>query len=176
MVMSVGICECGCGEFDHGVGGWEQLEEHEHDRWQKHRCDPDCVSPCLVARCRVSDGFWTWCSNCDILCSGQFVEWSDEPREPHDWDDCDEQECDLCNPEPASPRNPNWPPAIGSKIQVTFTEETLTVVERIVVNAYGDPVRESSTALMSHSDVYALYATDSTGREVLVESEDLNDT
>jgi hypothetical protein len=43
------------------VGGWEELEEHEHDRWQKHRCGPDCVSPCFVARCRESDGFWTWC-------------------------------------------------------------------------------------------------------------------
>ena len=81
MPMSVGICECGCGEFGHDVGGWEELEEHEHDRWQKHRCGPDCISPCLVARCRESDGFWTWCLECDILCSGWFEEWSDEPHE-----------------------------------------------------------------------------------------------
>ncbi|HIE72404.1 MAG TPA: hypothetical protein EYP98_20800, partial [Planctomycetes bacterium] len=67
--------------FDLGVGGWEELEEHEHDRWQKHRCGPDCVSPCLIARCRESDGFWTWCPNCDVLCSGWFEEWSDEPHE-----------------------------------------------------------------------------------------------
>ena len=37
MVMSVGICECGCGEFDHEVG--DAQEEHEPDmewEWRGH--------------------------------------------------------------------------------------------------------------------------------------------
>lgn len=177
MVMSVGICECECTEFDHVVGCPEDLLEQYWENWQKHRCNDTCESRCEILLCKnAGDGHWTWCNTCDIECSGNYDTFSDEPGGPHDSGDCNEEECDLCNPAPASPRNPNWPPAIGTKIQVTFSEEPLTVVQRIVMNTHGDPVRESSTALTSHRDVYALYATDSTGREVLVEFEDLNNT
>ena len=166
MAMSVGTCECGCGEFDHGVGGWEELEEHEHDRWQKHRCGPDCVSPCLIARCRESDGFWTWCLNCDLLCSGWFEEWSDEPNE----EGVGLVESDY---EARSDGGVLWPPLLGAKIRVDFAEQPLTVVEYVVLHG-GDPVRASMLAADdSTGEVFACYAETNDGHEILIQSHDL---
>ena len=167
MAMSVGTCECGCGEFDHGVGGWEELEEHEHDRWQKHRCGPDCVSPCLVARCRESDGFWTWCSNCDVLCSGWFEEWSDEPHEEGVGIEELDSETDALNDE-------CWPPQVGTQIHVTFAHYPLVVTDWVVETDHGDFGRLSNhPQLRQASLVRAVFANDESGLEVLVEIADI---
>ena len=167
MAMSVGTCECGCGEFDHGVGGWEELEEHEHDRWQKHRCGPDCVSPCLVARCRESDGFWTWCPNCDVLCSGWFEEWSDEPHE---------EGVLMEEPEPRTELTSNglWPPNIGTEVQVGFADRPLSVVDWVCLSDAGDPVRlGDARGDDSFRRVYAIYAVVDDGSEVLIFPDDI---
>ncbi len=167
MPMSVGICECGCGEFDHQVGGWEELEEHEYDKWQKHRCDSDCVSPCLIARCRESDGFWTWCQGCDILCSGWFEEFSDEPDE----DGVEFEELDR-HPECLS--HEHWPPPVGTEIDVIFADCPLLVTDWVVQTVSGDYGR-----LTNHpqhrdtSSVRAVFAIERDGQEVLVEIKDL---
>ena len=165
MPMSVGTCECGCGEFDHHLGGWEELDETQHDVWPKHRCDSGCVSPCLVARCRESDGFWTWCPNCEVLCSGWFEEWSDEPNE----DGVDYEEF-----EPTPARRSNWPPPIGTQIQADFHDEHLTVTQYAVLTQGGDPRRQSLLPEYDvGGDVYACYAETNTGAEILIFPDDL---
>ena len=174
MPMSVGICECGCTEFGHTVGCPDDLPEQHWGSWQKHRCDETCEPRCAIRLCKdAGDGYWTWCDTCDIECSGDYDTFSDEPDGPHDQDECDEQDCELCNP-PAPPlRNPNWPPAIGTELHVNFSSEPLTVVERIITTEHGDPVRETSSTPDHHREVYAVYATDPTGRQILVQPDDL---
>ena len=165
MAMSVGTCECGCGEFDHQVGGWEELDEAQHGVWQKHRCDSRCASPCLVARCRESDGYWTWCPNCEVLCSGWFGEFSDEPSE----DGVEYEEI-----EPMPTLRSNWPPLLGTQIQVDFHDGRLTVTQYAVLTEGGDPRRQS--LLPEHDisgDVYACYAGTNTGEELLIFPNDL---
>ena len=165
MAMSVGICECGCGEFDHQVGGWEELDEAQHGVWQKHRCNSGCASPCLVARCRESDGFWTWCPNCEVLCSGWFEEWSDEPNE----DGVDYEEF-----EPTPTRRSVWPPPLGTQVQVDFHSERLTVTQYAVLTQGGDPRRQSLLPECDMSgDVYACYAETDTAAEILIFPDDL---
>jgi hypothetical protein len=169
MAMSVGTCECGCGEFDHQVGGWEELDEAQHSVWQKHRCDSSCASPCLVARCRESDGFWTWCPNCEVLCSGWFEEFSDEPSE----DGVDYEECESGI---ESMPDGVWPPAIGVEIEVGFVGYPICVVDWVCLNQVGDPARVSSMPADGGSRVvHAVYAVVDDGSEVLVFRDDLRE-
>ena len=172
MVMSVGICECGCGEFGHDVGGdWAELSEPEYEGWQRHRCTKQCSEPCLVARCRDGfdgDGFWVWCRECDIQCSGTFESWSDDPEEGIEFESISNTDRDDDS------QGVSWPPAVGEKIRVNFTSEELTVSEWIVLNEAGDPVRAKGTG--SGTDrvvVHALYCIDRDGREILVLNQDL---
>ena len=172
MVMSVGICECGCGEFNHDVGGlWEQLSEPEYEGWQRHRCTEQCSEPCLVARCRDSfdgDGFWAWCRECDIQCSGSFESWSDDPEEGIEFELVPDTERDDV------PQGVSWPPRVGQRISVNFTPQELLVSEWVAINDVGDPVRaKHATSDVSYQDVYALYCLTGAGDEVLVLLEDL---
>ena len=172
MVMSVGICECGCSEFGHDVGGlWEELSEPDYRGWQQHRCTKQCLSPCLVARCRDSfdgDGFWVWCRECDIQCSGSYEEWSDDPEEGIEFESSSNADGDDV------PRGVSWPPQVGEKIIVNFTSEELLVSEWVVVNDAGDPVRAKHTTIdVRCQDVYALYCLTGAGDEVLVLLKDL---
>ena len=173
MVMSVGVCECGCGEFGHDVGGfWEELNEPEYEGWQQHRCTRHCSNPCLVARCRESlegDGFWVWCRECDIQCSGSFESWSDDPEEGIEFESSSNPNRDDV------PRGVSWPPRVGERISVNFTSEELRVSEWVVVNDAGDPVRaKHKTNDVRCQDVYALYCSTGAGDEILVLFEDLH--
>tara|TARA_Y100000590_G_C14937371_1_gene719904 strand:- start:248 stop:391 length:144 start_codon:yes stop_codon:yes gene_type:complete len=47
------------------------------------------------------------------------------------------------------------------------------VVERIVISDNGDPVRESKLALDWSREVHAVYATDKSGTEILIQIDDL---
>ena len=172
MVMSVGICECGCGEFGHDVGGlWEELSDPGYEGWQQHRCTKQCSEPCLVARCRDSfdgDGFWVWCRECDIQCSGSFESWSDDPEEGIEFESSSNTDGDDV------PRDVSWPPQVGERISVNFTPEELLVSEWVVINDAGDPVRaKHATSGAHYQDVYALYCLTQAGDEALVLFEDL---
>ena len=172
MAMSVGICECGCSEFGHDVGGlWEELSEPEYEGWQRHRCTKQCSEPCLVARCRDSfdgDGFWVWCRECDIQCSGSFESWSDDPEEGIEFESSSNTDRDDV------PQGVSWPPQVGERISVNFTPEELLVSEWVVINDAGDPVRaKHATSGAHYQDVYALYCLTQAGDEALVLFEDL---
>ena len=172
MVMSVGVCECGCGEFGHDVGGfWEELNEPEYEGWQQHRCTRHCSNPCLVARCRESlegDGFWVWCRECDIQCSGSFESWSDDPEEGIEFESGSNSNRDDV------PGGVSWPPFIGDRVKVDFTSEELTVSEWIILSEAGDPVRARTADLRAdRALVFALYCTDRAGKEILVLTQDL---
>ena len=154
MVMSVGICECGCSEFGHDVGGfWEELSEPAYEGWQRHRCTKRCSEPCLVARCRDGfdgDGFWVWCRDCDIQCSGSFEEWSDEPQDEFS-DDVDEdgdgvssQHCEVVSEQFGR----RWKPVdIGTQIRVDFSEGTFVITDAVILNEFGDLARLSTLAI-----------------------------
>ena len=176
MVMSVGICECGCSEFGHDVGGfWEELSEPAYKGWQRHRCTKRCSEPCLVARCRDGfdgDGFWVWCRDCDIQCSGSFEEWSDEPQDEFS-DDVDEdgdgvssQHCEMVSEQFGR----RWKPVdIGTQIRVDFSEETFVITDAVILNEFGDLARLSTLAIRPNEpQVRAFFATGSDGFEVLV--------
>jgi len=176
MVMSVGICECGCSEFGHDVGGfWEELSEPAYEGWQRHRCTKRCSEPCLVARCRDGfdgDGFWVWCRECDIQCSGSFEEWSDEPQGEFS-DDVDEdgdgvssQHCEVVSEQFGR----RWKPVdIGTQIRVDFSEETFVITDAVILNEFGDLARLSTLAIRPNEpQVRAFFATGSDGFEVLV--------
>ena len=176
MVMSVGICECGCSEFGHDVGGfWEELSEPDYQGWQQHRCTKQCSEPCLVARCRDGfdgDGFWVWCRDCDIQCSGSFEEWSDEPQDEFS-DDVDEdgdgvssQHCEVVSEQFGR----RWKPVdIGTQIRVDFSEETFVITDAVILNEFGDLARLSTLAIRPNEpQVRAFFATGSDGFEVLV--------
>ena len=176
MVMSVGICECGCSEFGHDVGGfWEELSEPAYEGWQRHRCTKRCSEPCLVARCRDGfdgDGFWVWCRDCDIQCSGSFEEWSDEPQDEFS-DDVDEdgdgvssQHCEVVSEQFGR----RWKPVdIGTQIRVDFSEETFVITDAVILNEFGDLARLSTLAIRPNApQVRAFFATGSDGFEVLV--------
>ena len=173
MVMSVGVCECGCGEFGHDVGGlWEELSEPQYEGWQRHRCTKQCSEPCLVARCRDSfdgDGFWVWCRECDIQCSGLFESWSDDPEDGIEFQL-------LSNTDTGNfSKDVSWPPAIGEQVRVNFSSEELTVTEWITLNEIGDPVRSTTNAVnISLGSVHAAYCERSNGELVLIEPADLN--
>jgi len=107
-------------------------------------------------------------------CSGDYDSYSDEPEGSHDYDECLDEDCDLCNAGLPAPRNPDWPPGRGIEIQVNFTSESLTVSEWIIHKENGDLVRESSLPPNTLGEVPAVYAVDSTGREILIQPEDLN--
>ena len=173
MVMSVDICECGCSEFGHDVGGlWEELSDPEYEGWQRHRCTKQCSEPCLVARCRDSfdgDGFWVWCRECDIQCSGSFESWSDDPEEGIEF------ELVANTGRDDVPRGVSWPPAIGEKVRVNFSSEELIVTEWIVLNEIGDPQRSTTNAVnISRGSVHAAYCERANGELVLIEPADLN--
>ena len=176
MVMSVGICECGCSEFGHDVDGfWEELSEPAYEGWQRHRCTKRCSEPCLVARCRDGfdgDGFWVWCRDCDIQCSGSFEEWSDEPQDEFS-DDVDEdgdgvssQHCEVVSEQFGR----RWKPVdIGTQIRVDFSEETFVITDAVILNEFGDLARLSTLAIRPNEpQVRAFFATGSDGFEVLV--------
>jgi len=183
MVMSVGICECGCGEFGHDVGGlWEELSEPAYEGWQRHRCTKQCSEPCLVARCRDSfdgDGFWVWCRECDIQCSGSFEEWNDEPQDDAS-QDVGEDEDDI-SPEygdVASERFAlRWKPVdIGTHIQVDFSEESFVITDAVILNEFGDPTRLSAFEVRPDQPlVRAFFATGPDGFELLVELDEITD-
>lgn len=174
MPMSVGICECGCTEFGHTVGCPDDLPEKHWGNWQTHKCDATCHPKCEIQLCKdAGDGYWTWCNTCDIQCSGHYDSYNDEPDGPHDWGECFDDDCDICYNEPSSVNKPDWPPALHSQIRVNFTSELLTVVERIVISDTGDPVRESTLSLDWSREVHAVYATDKSGTETLIQLDDL---
>lgn len=137
MVMSVGVCECGCSEFGHDVGGLcEELGQSEYEGWRQHRCTKECLDPCLVARCRDGfdgDGFWVWCRECDIQCSGSYEEWSDESTEEG-----------VRNEElPRDFPHLELQLEIGSNIQVNFLPGVMTVTDLVFLTEEGDPVRKT---------------------------------
>ena len=171
MVMSVGICECGCGEFGHDVGGlWEELSEPEYQGWQRHRCTKQCSEPCLVARCRDGfdgDGFWVWCRECDIQCSGSYEEWSDEPQD----DPSDEDEMSPDYSDDVSEQFTNrWKPVdLGTQIRVDFSEESFVITDAVVLNNFGDLTRLSTfDTRPDQPQVRAFFATGPDGVEILV--------
>ena len=176
MVMSVGICECGCSEFGHDVGGlWEELNESEYDDWQRHRCTKQCSEPCLVARSRDGfdgDGFWVWCRECDIQCSGSYEEWSDEPQD--DADDYVREDEDEISPEyhefTSEQFARRWKPVdIGTQIQVDFSEETFVITDAVILNEFGDLTRLSTfDGRPNQPQVRAFFATGPDGFEILV--------
>ena len=176
MVMSVGVCECGCGEFGHDVGGlWEELGQPEYEGWQQHRCTKRCSEPCFVARCRDSfdgDGFWVWCRECDIQCSGSFEEWSDEPQD--DADDYVREDEDEISPEYHEFTSEQfarcWKPVdIGTQIQVDFSEETFVITDAVILNEFGDLTRLSTfDGRPNQPQVRAFFATGPDGFEILV--------
>ncbi len=175
MMMSVGTCECGCSEFGHSFGCPEELPEEQWDKWQKHRCGEHCEPRCHIQLCKnAGDGHWSWCDTCNVQCSGDYDSYSDEPEGSHDYDECLDEDCDLCNAGLPAPRNPDWPPGRGIEIQVNFTSESLTVSEWIIHKENGDLVRESSLPPNTLGEVPAVYAVDSTGQEILIQPEDLN--
>ena len=183
MVMSVGICECGCGEFGHDVGGlWEELSEPEYEGWQQHRCTKQCSEPCLVARCRDSfdgDGFWVWCRECDIQCSGSFEEWSDEPQDDasedvrEDEDDISPEYHDFASEQFAR----RWKPVdIGTQLRVDFSEENFVITDAVILNEFGDLARLSTLAVWPNEpQVRAFFATSTDGFEVLVNLSEIID-
>ncbi len=183
MVMSVGICECGCGEFDHEVGdASEELNEPDMHSWQRHQCTKQCPSPCLVARCRDSfdgDGFWVWCSNCDIQCPSSWETYSDEPQEDEN-DDTDEFE-DETSPEysqVASEEFSNrWTPVdIGTQIRVDFSEESFVITDAVILNEFEDLARLSTVpARPNKPQVRAFFATGADGVEILVNLSEIAD-
>ena len=183
MVMSVGICECGCSEFSHDVGGlWEELSEPDYEGWQQHRCTKQCLTPCLVARCRDSfdgDGFWFWCRDCDIQCSGSFEEWSDEPQDdPSDDAGEDQDEIPTDHSELASERfDKRWKPVdIGTQIRVDFSEENFVITDAVILNNVGDPTRLSTLEVRpDQPQVRAFFATGSDGFEILVHLNEIAD-
>ena len=176
MVMSVDICECGCSEFGHDVGGlWEELNQPEYEGWQQHRCTKRCSEPCFVARCRDSfdgDGFWVWCRDCDIQCSGSFEEWSDEPQD--DADDYVREDEDEISPEyhefTSEQFARRWKPVdIGTQIQVDFSEETFVITDAVILNEFGDLTRLSTfDGRPNQPQVRAFFATGPDGFEILV--------
>ena len=176
MVMSVDICECGCSEFGHDVGGlWEELGQPEYEGWQQHRCTKRCSEPCFVARCRDSfdgDGFWVWCRDCDIQCSGSFEEWSDEPQD--DADDYVREDEDEISPEyhefTSEQFARRWKPVdIGTQIQVDFSEETFVITAAVILNEFGDLTRLSTfDGRPNQPQVRAFFATGPDGFEILV--------
>ena len=183
MVVSVGICECGCSEFGHDVGGlWEELSEPDYRGWQQHRCTKQCLSPCLVARCRDSfdgDGFWVWCRECDIQCSGSYQEWSDEPQDDFT-DDIDEEAEALSSEygEVASEEFARrWKPVdIGTQIRVDFGEGSFVITDAVILNEFGDLTRLSTLASRpSKPQVQAFFAAGPDGVEVLVNLSEITD-
>jgi len=176
MMMSVGICQCGCSEFGHDVGGlWEELSESDYEGWQQHRCTKQCSEPCLVARCRDGfdgDGFWVWCRECDIQCSGSFEEWSDEPHDdPDDYAGEDEDEISLEYHEFTSEQFARcWKPAdIGTQIQVDFNEESFVITDAVILNEFGDLTRLSTFGgRPNQPQARAFFATGPDGFEILV--------
>ena len=177
MVMSVGICECGCGEFGHDVGGlWDELNQPEYEGWQQHQCTRRCSNPCLLARCRESlegDGFWVWCRDCDIQCSGSFEEWSDEPQEDQS-NDADEDEDEIqpdYNKANTERFASNWKPIdIGTQIRVDFSEENFVITDAVILNKFGDLARLNTLAVWPNEPkVRAFFATAPDGFEVLVD-------
>jgi hypothetical protein len=74
--MSVEVCEdCGCGEFGHDRGVYEELPEEQWDQWQTHECSDQCDAKCLLRLCRDGDdGWWMWCKKHEMQCSGRWVE------------------------------------------------------------------------------------------------------
>ena len=175
MVMSVGICECGCSEFGHDVGGfWEELSEPEYEGWQRHRCTKQCSKPCLVARCRDSfdgDGFWVWCRECGIQCSGSFESWSDEVEE-------DQDEISTDQIEVTSERfDTRWKPVdIGAQIQVDFSEDNFVITDAVILNNSGDLTRLSALeARPDRPQVRGFFATGSDGFEILVQLDEISD-
>ncbi len=175
-MMSVGICECGCSEFGHDVGGlWEELSDSDYEGWQQHRCTKRCCEPCLVARCRDGfdgDGFWVWCRECDIQCSGSFEEWSDEPQD--DADDYAGEDEDEISPEyhefTSERFARRWKPVdIGTQIQVDFNEESFVITDAVVLNEFGDLTRLSTfNGRPNQPQVRAFFATGPDGFEILV--------
>ena len=182
MVMSVGICECGCGEFGHDVGGmWEELSQPEYEGWQQHQCTKQCVDPCLLARCRDSfdgDGFWVWCRDCDIQCSGLFEEWSDEHQEdPSDGEEA-EDEVSSDYSELATERVARrWKPVdIGTQIRVDFSEESFVITDAVVLNEYEDLARLSTFPVRPNNpQLRAFFAAGPDGVEVLVHLSEIVD-
>ena len=248
MVMSVGICECGCGEFDHEVGdASEELNEPDRDNWQRHwnthkvvewelqiprvdhicfrtyykvvdglgytwavkdslaeaeqlaavlsepppnyenwqrhQCTKQCPSPCLVERCRDSfdgDGFWVWCSNCDIQCPTSWAAYSDEPQEDEN-DDTDEFEDDELPEEyseVASEQFSNrWTPVdIGTQIRVDFSEENFVITDAVILNEFEDLARLSTLPVRPNEpQVRAFFATGPDGVEILVNLSEITD-
>lgn len=170
MVMSVGVCECGCGEFGHDVGGlWEELNQPEYEGWQQHRCTKECLKPCLVARSRDGfdgDGFWVWCRECDIQCSGSYEEWSDEANDDGIEYEISPNDSELATEEPAR----RWKPVdIGTRIRVDFSEDSFVIIDAVILNEFGDLTRLSSLAVWpSEPQVRAFFATGSDGFEVLI--------
>ena len=183
MVMSVGVCECGCGEFGHDVGGlWEELSEPEYEGWQQHQCTKQCLEPCLLARCRDGfdgDGFWVWCRDCDIQCSGSFEEWSDEPQDDAS-EDVGEDEGDI-SPEydefASEQFARRWKPVdIGTQIRVDFSGESFVITDAVILNEYQDLARLSSLSVRPNNPrVRAFFATGPDGVEVLVNLSEIVD-
>ena len=244
MVMSVGICECGCDEFNHEVGdaseehepdmdwerrgrphavvkqdlphydgsgsfvtlykvvngqgvsmGWKDtlaeaervaallsdpsLEEEpppDYENWRQHQCTKQCTSPCLVARCRDSfdgDGFWVWCSNCDIQCPTSWATYSDEPQEDEndDTDEFEDEEPPEEYSEDASEQfTRRWTPVdIGTQIRVDFSEEIFVITDAVILNEYQDLARLSSLSVRPNNpQVQAFFTTGLDGFEILV--------
>ena len=177
MVMSVGVCECGCGEFGHDVGGlWEELSQPEYEGWQQHRCTKECLRPCLVARSRDGfdgDGLWVWCRECDIQCSGSYEEWSDEAN-----DDGIEYEISPNDSELATEEfTRRWKPVdIGTQIRVDFSKENFVITDAVILNNAGDPTRLSTLEVRpDQPQVRAFFATGPDGFEVLVHLSEIVD-
>ena len=249
MVMSVGICECGCGEFDHEVGdaseehepdmdwewrgrphavvkdeiprgdgsfltsykvvngrgvimAWEDslveaervaallsepsLEEGpppDYENWRQHQCTKQCLAPCLVARCRDSfdgDGFWVWCSNCDIQCPSSWETYSDDPQEDEndDTDEFEDEEPPEEYSEVASEQFARrWTPVdIGTQIRVDFSEESFVITDAVVLNEFEDLARLSTLPERPHEpQVRAFFATGPDGVEILVNLSEITD-
>ena len=182
MVMSVGICECGCGEFDHEVGDASEEHEPDYENWQRHQCTKQCPSPCLVARCRDSfdgDGFWVWCSNCDIQCPTSWAAYSDEPQEDEN-NDTDEFE-DETSPEYSEVASEEftrrWTPVdIGTRIRVDFSEESFVITDAVVLNEFEDLARLSTLSVRPNQpQVRAFFATGPDGVEILVNLSEITD-
>ena len=184
MIMSVGICECGCGEFDHEVGGlWEELDQPEYENWQRHQCTKQCLAPCLVARCRDGfdgDGFWVWCGNCDIQCSGSWEAWRDEPQEEES-DDTDEDGDDELPEEYSEVASKQfasrWTPVdIGTQIRVDFSEESFVITDAVILNEFEDLTRISTLPVRPNEpQVRAFFATGVDGAEILVNLSEITD-
>ena len=249
MVMSVGICECGCGEFDHEVGdaseehepdmdwewrghthavvkdeiprgdgsfltsykvvngrgvimAWEDslveaervaallfepsLEEGpppDYENWRQHQCTKQCLAPCLVARCRDSfdgDGFWVWCSNCDIQCPSSWETYSDDPQEDEndDTDEFEDEEPPEEYSEVASEQFARrWTPVdIGTQIRVDFSEESFVITDAVVLNEFEDLARLGTLPERPHEpQVRAFFATGPDGVEILVNLSEITD-